>query len=72
MPLILLQTPPTPIKQMLTSLPVWSVIISAVGNNWGFYTLLTIVPQYMKTIMHKDIKTVSQALSFVIANHAFI
>ncbi|XP_063589198.1 sialin-like [Penaeus indicus] len=51
------KTPPTPIKHMVTSLPVWSVIISAVGNNWGFYTLLTIVPQYMKTIMHKDIKT---------------
>ncbi|XP_069991882.1 sialin [Penaeus vannamei] len=51
------KTPPIPMKQMLTSLPVWSVIFSAVGNNWGFYTLLSIVPLYMKTIMHKDIKT---------------
>nr|XP_027225767.1 putative inorganic phosphate cotransporter [Penaeus vannamei] len=30
-----------------------------VGNNWGFYTLLTDLPLYMKNMLQQDIKSVS-------------
>ncbi|XP_076050338.1 putative inorganic phosphate cotransporter [Oratosquilla oratoria] len=45
-----------PWKKVATSMPVWTIIVAALGNNWGFYTFLTAVPLYMKTMLHQDIK----------------
>ncbi|CAL4153453.1 unnamed protein product [Meganyctiphanes norvegica] len=53
--------PPIPVRAIVTSLPVWALIIAGFGDGWGFYTLLTDLPQYMKTMLNKDIK--SNALS---------
>ncbi|CAG0884828.1 unnamed protein product [Darwinula stevensoni] len=37
----------TPWRQILTSLPVWAIIVAHFSENWGFYTLLTQLPSFM-------------------------
>ncbi|XP_076368090.1 putative inorganic phosphate cotransporter isoform X2 [Tachypleus tridentatus] len=45
-----------PWRQILTSFPVWAVIIAHYGNSWGFYTILIDLPTYLKNILHFDIE----------------
>jgi len=45
-----------PWKAILTSVPVWGLAAAHVAQNWGFYTLLTELPTYMKNILQFDIK----------------
>lgn len=45
---------PIPWKAVFTSLPFWAILIADVGNSWGFYTLLTELPTYLKNIQHFD------------------
>lgn len=49
---------PTPWLAMFTSLPMWALTIAHLGQNWGFWTLLTQMPTYMKNVLHFDIKEV--------------
>jgi len=35
--------------------PVWGLCVAHMANNWGFYTLLTCLPTYLKTILQFDI-----------------
>lgn len=51
------QPGPFPWRSMMTSLPVWSLIIVHVGHNWGSYTLMTQIPTYLKNIQHFDMKS---------------
>lgn len=44
-----------PWKEIFTSFPVWACIISHFGENWGFYTLLTQLPKYLKDIYSYDL-----------------
>ncbi|KAJ9573903.1 hypothetical protein L9F63_008702 [Diploptera punctata] len=37
-----------PWKKFLTSPPVWSIVMAHFSENWGFYTLLTQLPSFMK------------------------
>lgn len=37
-----------PWKSILTSGPVWAIVASHFSENWGFYTLLTQLPKFMK------------------------
>lgn len=46
-----------PWKALVTSRPVWFLAIVHFGNNWGFYTLLTELPTYLKEIQHFDMKS---------------
>lgn len=48
---------PIPWKSILTSIPIWGMIITGCGNDWGFSTLGTNGPTYMKYILGVDIKT---------------
>jgi len=48
-----------PWLRIARSLPVWAVCIAHFTNNWGYYTLLTCLPMYLKSIMHFDMKSVS-------------
>lgn len=48
---------PTPWKKLFTSLPVWAICIASFGHNWAFYTLLTNIPTYLKTIQHFNIQS---------------
>ena len=57
---IIFQKLDTPWKQIATSPAVWGIIIGHFANNWGFYTLLTCLPTYMKEILRFDVKEVRQ------------
>ncbi|CAG7816241.1 unnamed protein product [Allacma fusca] len=47
---------PTPWRAILTSVPVWAILIAHVGEDYGLYTLLTELPTYMKTVLHFNIR----------------
>ena len=51
--------PPPPFKQIFTSVPMLALSIGAVGQNWGFYTLLTEIPTYLSDILHFSLQSVS-------------
>ncbi|CAH2096620.1 unnamed protein product [Euphydryas editha] len=46
---------PTPWKSVFTSLPFISLIIVHCGQLWGFWTLMTEIPSYMKQVLGVDI-----------------
>ncbi|XP_049865733.1 vesicular glutamate transporter 1-like isoform X1 [Pectinophora gossypiella] len=41
-----------PWRAMLTSAPVWAIVMAHFTENWGFYTLLTFLPTFMQDIFH--------------------
>lgn len=47
----------TPWKQICTSIPLWALLITHSGQNWGFWTLLTLMPSYMSNVLGFDIKS---------------
>ncbi|KAG9493737.1 sialin isoform X1 [Eleutherodactylus coqui] len=40
-----------PVWDMMKSLPLWTIIVAHFSYNWTFYTLLTLLPTYMKEIL---------------------
>ncbi|KAL7031546.1 hypothetical protein ACKWTF_007046 [Chironomus riparius] len=46
----------TPWKDIFTSSAVISLVIAHSAHNWGFWTLLTEIPSYMKSVLHFNIK----------------
>ncbi|KAL5022181.1 hypothetical protein ScPMuIL_001336 [Solemya velum] len=46
----------TPWVAILTSVPVWAIIVTHTCANWGTYTFLTNIPTYMKEVLKFDIK----------------
>ncbi|KAB7495755.1 Sialin [Armadillidium nasatum] len=52
------KSPPLPWKSILTSVPFLAIIIAGLGNNWGFFTLVTDLPLYMKNMLRTDISSV--------------
>jgi len=50
-----------PWLSIVKSPAVWAVCIAHFTNNWGYYTLLTCLPMYLKHILHFDMKSVSSA-----------
>ncbi|XP_042238110.1 sialin-like isoform X2 [Homarus americanus] len=46
---------PIPWRHICTSMPFWAVFVAHIAQNWGFYTLLTELPTYMKNILHFDL-----------------
>jgi len=49
-------SPPVPWLAILTSGPVWALVITHVAQNFGFYTLLTELPTYMARVLHFNIR----------------
>ncbi|XP_055593478.1 putative inorganic phosphate cotransporter isoform X2 [Uranotaenia lowii] len=47
----------TPWKAILTSAPMIALTIAHSSHNWGFWTLLTEMPTYMKNVLDLDIKS---------------
>ncbi|KAG7299633.1 hypothetical protein JYU34_016620 [Plutella xylostella] len=39
-----------PWRRMLASGPVWAIVAAHFAENWGFYTLLTFLPTFMKDV----------------------
>ncbi|XP_060861729.1 putative inorganic phosphate cotransporter isoform X1 [Metopolophium dirhodum] len=46
---------PTPWITILTSWPVWALIIVEAGHDWGAYTIITDLPKYMNDVLHFSI-----------------
>ncbi|KAB0797493.1 hypothetical protein PPYR_08486 [Photinus pyralis] len=44
-----------PWKSILTSMPVWAIVVGHFSENWGFYTLLTQLPTFMKDILQFEL-----------------
>lgn len=42
---------PMPWKAILTSVPVWALIIGEIGHDWGLYTMVTDLPKYMSDVI---------------------
>ncbi|XP_014602940.1 PREDICTED: putative inorganic phosphate cotransporter isoform X3 [Polistes canadensis] len=50
-------SPPIPWKSIATSKPFWAILIAHMGQNYGYETLMTELPTFMKQILHFDIKS---------------
>ncbi|KAL0839190.1 hypothetical protein ABMA28_017158 [Loxostege sticticalis] len=48
---------PTPWKKMWTSLPFISLIIANCAQNWGLWTLMTLIPSYLSQVQGVSIKS---------------
>lgn len=46
-----------PLLSMLTSVPLWTIIVTQMCSNWSYYTLLTSLPAYMDKILHFDLQS---------------
>lgn len=55
---------PPPWREMLTSRPVWAIIIAHFTENWGFYTLLTSLPMFLRDVLEYDLDTAGFLASF--------
>lgn len=49
---------PIPWKAIATSLPFWAIMVAHFSENWGFYTLLTELPSYLKHSLKFDLAQV--------------
>lgn len=54
-----LQKLSTPWIAILTSVPVWALLITQSVQNWGFWMLLTKMPSYMNSALGYDIQQAS-------------
>uniref|UniRef100_A0A8B9LWY6 Sialin n=1 Tax=Astyanax mexicanus TaxID=7994 RepID=A0A8B9LWY6_ASTMX len=45
-----------PWMSILTSVPLWAIVVAHFSYNWTFYTLLTLLPTYMNDILGFSIK----------------
>lgn len=48
--------PLAPYKAILTSVPVWAIIISQTGMDFSFYVMTTDLPKYMSDVMRFDVE----------------
>lgn len=51
-----MERPSIPWKSIWTSVPMIALIITHFGQNWGFLTVLTLMPTYFKDVLDLDIK----------------
>lgn len=49
------KTGPVPWKSIITSIPVWAVIVANFTADWGLYTILICIPKYFVEVLHFDI-----------------
>lgn len=52
-------SPPIPWKAIATSFPFWAILLAHMGHNYGYETLMTELPTFMKQVLHFNIKDVS-------------
>uniref|UniRef100_A0A1B6JQ30 Major facilitator superfamily (MFS) profile domain-containing protein n=1 Tax=Homalodisca liturata TaxID=320908 RepID=A0A1B6JQ30_9HEMI len=50
------KTLPTPWWDIATSVPLWSLLIAHLGQNWGYWMLLTELPSYFSHVLGFNIK----------------
>jgi len=49
--------PIPPYKKIITSIPILATIVTAMCQNYGFYTLLTMTPTYLNNIQHFSLES---------------
>ena len=52
------QKVPTPWVSIMTSLPVWSILVAACAQCLGAFTLVSEMPTYLNGVMNFDIQSV--------------
>lgn len=62
-----LQSPPIPWSKILTSLPFWAIMLAHMGQNYGYETLMTELPTFMRQVLHFSIKDVSFSIFYSIS-----
>ena len=55
---------PPPWRKMLTSRAVWAIIIAHFTENWGFYTLLTSLPMFLRDVLDYSLDTAGLLAAF--------
>ncbi|XP_015838380.2 putative inorganic phosphate cotransporter [Tribolium castaneum] len=40
-----------PWRAIFTSVPLWALVAAQIGHDWGFYTMVTDLPKYMKDVL---------------------
>ncbi|KAG5866032.1 hypothetical protein JTB14_029840 [Gonioctena quinquepunctata] len=45
-----------PWKDMLTSGPLWALVMAQIGHDWGFFTMVTDLPKYMSDVLKFNVK----------------
>lgn len=53
------QSPPVPYRSIMTSMPFYAILFAHMGQNFGYETLMTELPTYMKQVLRFSIKEVS-------------
>ena len=53
------QIPTAPYASMVTSLPVWALVVCFLGSGWGYFSLLNETPTYLNNIQHFNLAAVS-------------
>lgn len=43
----------------MKSAPFWAILVAHMGQNYGYETLMTELPTFMKQVLHFNIKAVS-------------
>nr|XP_042909060.1 sialin isoform X2 [Parasteatoda tepidariorum] len=47
--------PPIPWFKIMTSVPFWALIITQIGADWAFYTLVNDLPTFFATMLHFNV-----------------
>jgi MFS transporter, ACS family, solute carrier family 17 (sodium-dependent inorganic phosphate cotransporter), other len=48
--------PSTPFRAILTSVPVWAIIISQTGIDFGFYVMTIDLPKYLSAVLRFNVE----------------
>lgn len=51
------QSPPIPFKAIFKSLPFYAILFAHMGHNYGYETLMTELPTYMKQVLRFSLKS---------------
>lgn len=51
------QSPPIPFKSIVKSLPFYAILFAHMGHNYGYETLMTELPTYMKQVLRFSLKS---------------
>ena len=43
--------PPTPWREIFTSVPIWALAVALFANNWGYFIIATCIPLYMHDVL---------------------
>ncbi|XP_046965584.1 putative inorganic phosphate cotransporter isoform X1 [Vanessa cardui] len=49
-------SPPIPWSKILFSMPFWAIMLAHMGQNYGYETLMTELPTFMRQVLHFSIK----------------